>query len=103
MEEMDNERPDELFVSLHDVSHPDMSLTPHMKERLSQIAERINVGKTQHRSAVILKNDLFGSLFSIFGNTFSRSAKNTTQQYFTTREKGLAWLRLVQPQTSVSR
>ena len=55
MEEADNERPDELFITLHDVSHPEMSLTPYMKGRLSQIAERIKTGKTQHYSAVILK------------------------------------------------
>jgi hypothetical protein len=92
MDMWDTETPDELFISLHDVSDNHMSLTPQMRSRLNDIAQRIKTGKTQHRSAVILQKSLFGTVFSLFGNMFSRSAKNTIQQYFTERPKALEWL-----------
>ena len=93
MEISDRDTPEQLFITLHDISDPKMSLTPQMRSRLNDIAQRIKNGKTKHRSAVILQDTLFGTLFKIFGNLFSRSAQNTTQQFFTEKSKALEWLR----------
>lgn len=91
MDEAD-QHPDELMITLHDLSDKNMALTPLLKSRLDNIADRIRHGEVQHRSAVILSKSPLALVFSFFGNTFSRMAKNTIQKFFTDRQEAIRWL-----------
>ncbi|HEX2618487.1 MAG TPA: hypothetical protein VHL11_00035, partial [Phototrophicaceae bacterium] len=77
---------------LHDISDKKMTLTPQLKSRLDTIAERIRKGKVQHRSAIVLSKSPLSIVFSFFGNTFSRNAKNTIQKFFNDRQQATQWL-----------
>lgn len=84
--------PHQLMIMLHDISDKQMALTPMLRTRLDNIAERIRKGQVQYRSAVILTNSPMSMVFSFFGNMFSRNAKNTIQRFFTDRQQGIQWL-----------
>ncbi len=85
--------PQNLMIMLHDISHKDMSLTPMLRNRLDEVAQRIRKGQVQYRSAVIMSNTPMSMVFSFFGNVFSRSARNTVQRFFTSRQSGVEWLK----------
>lgn len=82
----------ELVIVMHDISDPNMSLTPLLRDRLNDIAQKIKEGNVQYRSAVVMQKSAVGFIFSLFGNMFNRKAKNTIQQFFTSREDALNWL-----------
>lgn len=84
--------PQDLFLVAHDLSHPDVNLTPYFRKRLNEVAERIKQGTVQYRSAVILEENISGMVLKFFGNRFTKNAKNTIQPFFTDRDKALAWV-----------
>lgn len=91
MDEADK-TPERLMVMLHDISDKNMVLTPMLRSRLDEIAQRIKTGQVQYRSAVVMSNSPMSRIFMFFGNVFSSKAKNTIQRFFTNREQGLQWL-----------
>ncbi len=77
----------------HDISAPEVSLTPYFRDRLTEVADVLAEGNVKGYSAVLLENSLLSNLFVVFGRMFSRRAKDTfTQMYFVQPDKAEAWL-----------
>jgi hypothetical protein len=76
----------------HDISHPDVSLTPYFRQRLNDIIPVINETGVHGVSAVLMSKGFLETVIAFFGNAFNRRTPNFKQRYFTDRTKALAWL-----------
>jgi hypothetical protein len=97
---INNAKSGQWLLSMHDISHPNVTLNPYFRARLNEVAEMIRDDDKIHRSGIILANNIMGRVFSVFGNLFSSRAYNTEQRYFNSRDRALSWLRTFKDQTT---
>jgi hypothetical protein len=83
--------PGQPLYTMHDISARSVSLTPHFRTRLNDIADYIREHNLSGSSAVILPNTFMNRIFALFAGSFSRRA-NMEQRLFTRLDDATRWM-----------
>lgn len=81
-----------VYYTLQDVSHPDVMMTPYLREKLNEVMNYINKNKIQVRSALVLSPGFAGTMLKTFGGILNIRARYMIQRYFTDEAEAMAWL-----------
>lgn len=81
-----------VFFVIHDVSHPDVTMSPYLRSKLNKVMEYIKHNHIHVRSALLLSRGFAGSVLETFGNLLNMRAKYMVQRYFTDEADAHAWI-----------
>ena len=85
--------PEQVMYTVQDISAPGMGLTEYFRNRLTDIVDASIEANVRIISAMILPDTLMYRIFALFGQKLvKRSGGRITQQYFTDRAQGIAWV-----------
>ncbi|MCU0513216.1 MAG: hypothetical protein MUE40_11685 [Anaerolineae bacterium] len=79
---------------LHDLSSPQVALTPYFRARLGEVADYLKAHHITGYSAVVLPDTLMNRIFAIFAGSFSRRA-GVEQRLFTRYDEAATWMERV--------
>jgi len=88
------------LYTIQDIANPNVTLTPYLKQRLSEVTDFIKTHQIPVRSAIVMENNFTGQVMQAFGRLFTINAKYLTQVYFTDMSKAQEWIN--KQQTSMS-
>ncbi len=83
---------DRPYLAIHDVSSPNLTMTPYARQRAREIAKQLPPHLT--RSAAIVRKDMFGQAIRLFIKLdMLRVHPTLERKVFFTREAAVAWLK----------
>lgn len=86
------------LYTIQDIANPNVTLTPYLKARLSEITDYVKSNQITVKSAIVMENNFTGQVMRAFGRLFTINARYLKQVYFTDMSKALEWVQNQQAQ-----